>query len=104
MTAKEFYRTARISEDTIQNTVDVRPFGDRQVEAVDWYLADRVREMTTGTLSAEHPTVVLYSRAVTLDLQSTMESLKFLKKHDFRIDVRKADSESEAESASASAD
>lgn len=48
MDNREFKATARRSENESTITYDVRPFGNRQGEAADWYLHERLAQLEMG--------------------------------------------------------
>lgn len=60
MDMNEFNATAVRTADATTITLDVRPFGDRQGEAVDSYLHERVMHLnTTGIGTTPKPVVLL---------------------------------------------
>lgn len=69
MTADEFNKTVKRTEDTTGIYFDVRPFGDREAEAMDWYLHEVGMQVNYGRFSTSKPIFVVYSRG--LDLLDT---------------------------------
>ena len=59
MDTTEFNKTAVRTETPNQITFDVRPFGARQGEAVDFYLHEIGMQLNYGTFSTSRPIVVL---------------------------------------------
>jgi len=57
MTADEFYKTALVSDDG--RIIDVRPFGKRQAESVDFYLQDIATRVKEQSLSLSRDQSVL---------------------------------------------
>ena len=64
MTTEEFNKVAIRTEDTTRITFDVRPFGDRQAEAVDFYLHEVGMQINYGTFSTTRPIYVLYTKGI----------------------------------------
>jgi hypothetical protein len=61
MDMKEFNATAIRTETTEELTLDVRPFGDRQGEAIDSYLHDQLQSVQYGVASSQSkPWVLIY--------------------------------------------
>jgi hypothetical protein len=90
MTAAEFNKTAIRTEDAIQITFDVRPFGDRQSEAVGFYLHEVGTAIGYGTLSIVKPIVLLYCPG-TVFLLTTQPWLKSLASKGVPINLQEAD-------------
>jgi hypothetical protein len=79
MTAEEFHKTAEIKEDSLRNVVDVRPFGDRQAEAVDFHLDDFYTKITTDSgFTISTPIVIWREAGLFSPPLSAMTSLKNL--------------------------
>jgi hypothetical protein len=92
MKAEEFYKTAKIYDSSVlRKTVDVSPFGDRQSEAVDFYLCELVLKVATDpAFAAGKPTVVAYDQAIDFR-ESTTSALKKLQSMGVAIEVKQAD-------------
>lgn len=92
MTADEFYKTAEIDDSSpLRTTVDVRPFGDRQGEALDCYLHELGHLVVSGTLSVSKPIVVLHTKEI--DVLTTFrptinDRLSWLWDHNLKIQMR----------------
>ena len=91
VTPEEFNTTALITEDSNRKTVDVRPFGDRQGEAVDYYLYDLCRKIADPTFTISKPIVVLHESG-TVFPPTAMDWLKNLLALGVRIGIQPADS------------
>ena len=78
MTSEEFYKTAIITEDSIRKTVDVRPFGDRDGEAFDFYVADLFMKIKNPTFTIGKPIVVLRNPRLFTPPATAMDSYKGL--------------------------
>ena len=89
MTATEFNETAIRTEDAVQITFDVRPFGDRQGEAVDFYLNDAGTAINFGTRSIVKPIVLLYGPG-TVFLLTSRPWLKSLASKGVPINLQEA--------------
>jgi hypothetical protein len=79
MTPDEFYKTAIIKEDRLRKTVDVRPFGDRQGEAFDFYLADLFAKIKDPTYTMGKPIVVLRGPGQFVPPPTAMDCVEKLK-------------------------
>jgi hypothetical protein len=92
MTAEEFYKTAKIYDTSVlRKTVDVSPFGDRQGEALDFYLNELILNAATDPASAAgKPILVAYDQALVLG-ESTMRALRKLQNMGVAIEVKQAD-------------
>ena len=90
MTHAEFERTAIRTEDTIQITLDVRPFADRQGEAVDFYLNDVGTAINFGTRSIVKPIVLLCSSGAVF-LLSTHPRLRNLATRGVPVSLQEVD-------------
>jgi hypothetical protein len=90
MTAAEFNKTAIRTEDPIQITFDVRPFGTKQGEAVDFYLREVGMAIGFGTLSIVKPIVLLHGPG-TVFLLTTRPWLKSLASKGVPINLQEAD-------------
>jgi hypothetical protein len=92
MTDEEFLRTARLTEDTVQHTVDVRPFGDGQSGAVEFCLYQMYRSLKEGTLRTNgRPIVVSYSHGTDITT-ATFDHLKNLHSFGVPVNLKEADS------------
>jgi hypothetical protein len=91
VTADEFNKTVIRTEDSIRITFDVRPFGDRQGEAVDFYLHEVGMQINYGTFSTSKPIFVLYSRGTILPM-TTHTWLKNLLARGVPVNLQEADS------------
>lgn len=62
MTSDEFNKTAIRTEDSNRITFDVRPFKERQGEAIDSYLHEVGMQMNYGVFSTSKPIVLVCER------------------------------------------
>jgi hypothetical protein len=92
MKAEEFYKTAKIYDTSVlKKTVDVSPFGDRQSEAVDFYLSELALKVSMDpAFVAGKPTIVAYDQAIDLR-ESTMSALRKLQSLGVAIEIKQAD-------------
>jgi hypothetical protein len=96
VTPTEFYKTAEIDDSSpLRTTVDVRPFGDRQGEALDSYLHELGHLVASGTLSISKPIVVLHTKGI--DVLPTFrptinDRLGWLWAHDLKIQMQPIES------------
>jgi rhodanese-related sulfurtransferase len=91
MTANDFSRTTKGTEDSVRITVDVRPFDDWQGEAVDFYLHEICKEIEHGTFVTGKPIVVVCSRGTALTIAAS-QSLSKLLAHGVSIEIQELDS------------
>jgi hypothetical protein len=90
MTADEFYKTAIIDDSNpVGTTVDVRLFGNRQGEAVDFYLRDLRGNIEDPSFTMSKPVIVLHSRGTVLP-STAMQWLKNLKALRVQIGIQEA--------------
>lgn len=91
VTTEEFNKTAIRTEDTIRITFDVRPFADRQGEAVDFYLHEIGMQILYGRFSTSKPIFVLYGCGTVFPL-TTGTWLKNLLARGVPMNLQEADS------------
>jgi hypothetical protein len=92
MTADEFYKTAIVDDSNpVGTTVDVRIFGNRQGEAVDFYLRDLRGKIEDPTFTISKPIIVLHGRGTVLP-STAVDWLKNLKALRVQIGIQEADS------------
>jgi hypothetical protein len=92
MTADEFHKTARIMDDTCGTTVDVRPFGDRQSDAVYSCLYQMCVAIKEGTLSTNAKSIFVLHDTGTDITSETFDLLKNLWSLDVGVNLKEADS------------
>jgi hypothetical protein len=74
MTGQEFHKTAKINRIANRKTVDVRPFGERQPDAVDFYLHELIKKIEKeGLLLAPGESIVVWCDRGTVFHYSTLE-------------------------------
>jgi len=88
MEIPEFNRTAVSSEDSENIYFDLRPFGERQSEALDAYLNDALARLEINTnLVPEHPVVLQIDPTVEL-VDSSRNCLVHLRNAGLAISVQ----------------
>jgi hypothetical protein len=95
MDMKEFNATAIRTETTEELTLDVRPFGEKQGEAIDSYLHDLAQSVQYGVASSQSkPWVLIYDPSAVIP-QSTQGWLKNLAASGRVIEMRSVDRQTE---------
>jgi|HubBroStandDraft_6_1064221.scaffolds.fasta_scaffold00871_32 hypothetical protein len=88
MDINEFYQTAIQSEDSHYVYFDLRPFGDRQREAVDSYMRDALNTIQNGASTTGERTVILITDLSTVIPDSARDSLAELRNAGVSISVQ----------------
>lgn len=91
MTTDGFNKTVIRTETIDHVTFDVRPFGDRQSDAMDFYLHEVGMQINYGTFSAGKPIYLLYSRGTQWQI-TTMTWLKNVRAMGVPMNMREVDS------------
>ena len=78
MVGQEFYATANYSEDSLSELYDVRPFGNRQGEAVDFFLQELDADVRDARRSTAKQIIVLRDRRLVV-MTTSMPRIKHLK-------------------------
>jgi hypothetical protein len=78
MTPHEFKKTAMRTGDTVWEVYDVRPFAERQGEALDCFLREIEMEIRNGRFSTSKPICVLHDRRLEI-LPTTLTWIKCLR-------------------------
>jgi hypothetical protein len=90
MNMKEFHATVIQTETGSEIQFDVRPFGDRQGEAIDSYLHDLLMSAQYGVASSGPRMWVLLHDSTAVIPQSTSRWLGNLRTSSFNIEIRPA--------------
>jgi hypothetical protein len=78
VTNAEFYKTVIEDTDSLRKTYDLRPFGDLQSEARDWFLNDMVETLKAGLFSNDGKAIfILYDRGIEIR-ESSMKAVSYL--------------------------
>jgi hypothetical protein len=90
--AEEFYKTAKIYDTSVlRKTIDVSPFGDRQGEAVHFYLNELVLKLATDpAFAAGKPILVAYDQEFDFG-EATIGVLRKLQNMGVAIEVRRGE-------------
>jgi len=90
MTANEFNQTAIRTETPTEVQFDVRPFGNRQGQAIDSYLHEVLAQHGYGTVTPGTRTWVLLHDSTAKIPQSAHDWLASLAAKGFSIEIRQA--------------
>lgn len=89
MDMNEFNKTAVRTEDHATITFDVRPFGDRQGEAVDSFLTNWMMSLQANVASPPSRPLVVLCDSATVVTTNAERFLQLLKAKGIAIEIRK---------------
>ncbi len=92
MKITEFYQIVLHSEDTVWEMYDIRPFAERQGEALDCFLHKIETEVNGGTFSVSKPICVLHDSRIVF-LFSSVEWIKHLKAVGVPLNFKEAETD-----------